>query len=176
MGLRGAMISSGTKAQIKKKASHELKEMVFISIYLYIFFAALIYLKATILQAHGIPYAHFGLAAAKALVCAKFVLIGQAFHLGERHQHRALIWPTLYRSVVFLIFLLALNAIEEMIIGLIHHRAVADSLADFGGGTVPQLVATSFMGLLILIPFFAFRLLGEVLGEENLFRVFFHRG
>jgi hypothetical protein len=42
-----------------------------------------------------------------------------------------------------------------------------------GGGSVDQLVATSIVGLLILIPFFAFRVLGEAVGERNLVRVFF---
>jgi hypothetical protein len=54
-----------------------------------------------------------------------------------------------------------------------HHRAVADSLAEFGGGTLSQLIASSIVVLLILIPFFAFRSLGEVVGERNLVRVFF---
>lgn len=59
--------------------------------------------------------------------------------------------------------------------GLIHHRTAADSLADFGGGTVEQLIATSIVGILILIPFFAFRALGEVVGERNLVRLFFEQ-
>jgi hypothetical protein len=41
-----------------------------------------------------------------------------------------------------------------------------------GGGTLDQLIATSVVGLLILIPFFAFRALGEVVGERNLVRIF----
>jgi hypothetical protein len=49
---------------------------------------------------------------------------------------------------------------------------VVDSLAEVGGGTLDQLVATSVVGLLILIPFFAFRALGEVVGERNLVRIF----
>ena len=69
--------------------------------------------------------------------------------------------------------MLVLNAIEEVVVGLVHHRNVADSLADFGGGTLDQLIATSVVMLLILIPFFAFRSLGEVVGERNLVRVFF---
>lgn len=170
------MISSGSRRQITKRLTHELKEFVIIAIYLYVFFAALIYLKAAVLNARGIPFDHFGLAAAKALICAKFVLVGQAFRLGERHKHRALIWPTLYKSTVFLVFLLALNAVEEILVGLIHHRPIAESVANISGGTLPQLFATSFIGLLILIPFFAFRLLGEVVGEETLFRLFFWRG
>jgi hypothetical protein len=36
------------------------------------------------------------------------------------------------------------------------------------------LIATSILGLLILIPFFAFRTLGELLGEQNLARVFLY--
>jgi hypothetical protein len=54
-----------------------------------------------------------------------------------------------------------------------HHRKVVDSLAEFGGGTLGQLTASSVVVLLILIPFFAFRSLGEVVGERNLVRVFF---
>jgi hypothetical protein len=64
--------------------------------------------------------------------------------------------------------------IEEIVVGLIHHHAVTDSLAEFGGGTLDQLIATSIVGLLILVPFFAFRTLGELVGEQNLVRVFLY--
>jgi hypothetical protein len=100
-------------------------------------------------------------------------LIGRALHLGERFNALPLIWPTLYKSVVFLVLLLVLNALEEVIVGFMHHRKVVDSLAEFGGGTLAQLTASSIVVLLILIPFFAFRALGEVVGERNLVRVFF---
>ncbi len=95
--------------------------------------------------------------------------------MGERYKNRALIWPTLYRSLVFVVLLLVLNALEEVVTGIIHHRALLDSLSRMGGGTLDQLIATSFVVLLILIPFFAFRTLGEVVGEDNLVQVFFHR-
>jgi multidrug transporter EmrE-like cation transporter len=162
-----------SKQVVVKKITDEFKEFVIIAVYLYVFFAALIYLKAAILHANGIAYAHFGLAAAKALICAKFVLVGQALHLGEQHKNRPLIWPVLYKSAVFLVFLLVLDALEEILVGLIHHRAIAQSIAEVGGGTLPQLIATSFICLLMLVPFFAFRALGEVVGEDNLLRLFF---
>jgi hypothetical protein len=75
--------------------------------------------------------------------------------------------------LVFLLLLLILNALEEVVVGLLHHRNVTDSLVELGGGTLDQLIATSVVVLLILIPFFAFRSLGEVVGERNLVRVFF---
>jgi hypothetical protein len=162
-----------SKASVGKKVTTELTEFAIIAAYLYVFLAALIYLKAAILHAHDIPFATFGFATAKALICAKFVLIGRMMHLGERFKALPLIWPTLYKSLVFLLLLLILNAIEEVVVGLMHHRKVMDSLAEFGGGTLSQLIASSIVVLLILIPFFAFRSLGEVVGERNLVRVFF---
>lgn len=151
----------------------ELREFAVVAAYLYICFTALAYLKAAILQAHGIPFAPFGLAAAKALICAKFVMVGRMLHIGERFKTRPLIWPTLHKSVAFLILLLVLNALEEITVGFLHHRTIAESIAEIGGGTLDQLIATSIVGLLILIPFFAFRALGEVVGERNLVRLFF---
>lgn len=158
---------------IGARLTNELREFAVISAYLYVCFTALAYLKATILQAHGIAFAPFGFAVVKALLCAKFVLVGRALHVGERFKTMPLIWPTLHKSLAFLVLLLILNLLEEIVVGLIHHRTVANSIAEIGGGTLDQLIATSFVLLLILIPFFAFRSLGEVVGEHNLVRVFF---
>jgi hypothetical protein len=158
---------------VAKRMTDELKEFAIIAAYLFVCFTALAYLKAAILRAHGIEFAPFGLAAAKALICAKFASLGHAFHVGERFKSQPLIWPTLHKSLAFLVLLLALNAVEEVLVGLLRHRTIADSLAEIGGGTLEQLIATSVIGFLILFPFFAFRALGEVMGERNLVRLFF---
>jgi hypothetical protein len=163
-----------SKATISKRLSDELREFAVIAVYLYICFTAILYLKASILKAHNIEFAPFGFAAVKALICAKFVSVGHIFHVGERFKSRPLIWPTLYKSGAFLVLLIVLNALEEIVVGFIHHRTITESLAEFGGGTLDQLIATSIMGLLILIPFFAFRTLGELVGERNLVRVFLY--
>ena len=82
-------------------------------------------------------------------------------------------WSTLRRSFAFLALLLVLNVLEELIIGYIHHRPVVESIAAVGRGTLHQLFAASIVMLLILIPFFAFRSLGEVVDERTLLRLFF---
>jgi hypothetical protein len=162
------------KPALRERAVAELKEFLVIAVYLYICFTALLYLKAAILHAEGVPFAPFGLAAIKALICAKFMSVGHALRLGERFKTQALIWPTLHKSAVFLALLLALNAAEEVILGYIHHRSLTHSILEIGGGTLQQLIAASFVMLLVLIPFFAFRSLGELVGERNLVRVFLH--
>ena len=165
--------NDSSRASLGERATDELKEFAIIAAYLYVCFTAILYLKASILKAQGIEFAPFGFAAIKALICAKFVSVGHMLHVGERFKSLPLIWPTLYMSFAFLILLIVLNALEEIAAGFIHNKTVADSLADFAGGTLDQLIATSIVGLLIFIPFFAFRTLGEVIGERNLVKVFF---
>jgi hypothetical protein len=167
------MNDAGAKASIGKRAVHELKEFPIIAAYFYVCFTALAYLKAAILEAQGIVFAPFGFAAVKALICAKFLSIGYVFHLGDRYRKQALIWPTLHKSFVFLALLIVLTVLEELIVGYLHHRTFADSMVEIGGGTLHQAIATSIILLLILIPFFAFRSLAEVVGGPVLFRLFF---
>src|SRR3954471_5670519 len=81
---------------MKQKLEHELKEFAVISLYFYICFAAILFYKATVLQAEGIGYAPFGLAVVKALILGKFVLLGHAAHVGERFAQKPLIYPALY--------------------------------------------------------------------------------
>jgi len=167
------MTHNAEKTSIGKRAAHELKQFAILAAYLYVCFTALAYLKAAILQAQGIAFAPFGFAAIKALICAKFLSIGYVFHLGERYKKQALVWPTLHRSFVFLALLIVLTVLEELAVGYLHHRTFADSMAEIGGGTVHQAIATSIILLLILIPFFAFRSMADVLGGRVLLRLFF---
>lgn len=167
------MTDNVEKMSIRKRAAHELKQFLILAAYLYVCFTALAYLKSAILEAQGIAFAPFGFAAVKALICAKFLSIGYVFHLGERYKKQALIWPTLHRSLVFLVLLIVLNVLEELIVGYLHHRTFADSIAEIGGGTVHQAIATFIILLLILIPFFAFRSMADVIGGRVLLRLFF---
>jgi hypothetical protein len=167
------MQGNAEKASIGQRVAHEFKQFLIIAAYLYVCFTAIAYLKSAILQAQGITFAPFGFAAVKALICAKFLSIGYVFHLGERYKKQALIWPILHSSFVFLALLIVLTVLEELIVGYLHHRAFADSVAEIGGGTLHQAIATSIILLLILIPFFAFRSMADVLGGRVLFRLFF---
>ena len=47
-------------------------------------------------------------------------------------------------------------------------RSVAESLSEIAGGTWLQILATSLLLWLILLPYFAFRQIGERLGKGSL--------
>jgi hypothetical protein len=162
-----------TKPSLRERAAGEFKEFCVIAAYLYVCFTALAYLKFAILEAHGIAFAPFGFAAAKALICAKFVSLGHALHLAERFKRPPLIWQVLHKSFAFLALLIVLNVLEEITVGWWNGHTLMGSLQEIAGGTRDQMIATAIIMLLILIPFFVLRALGEVVGERTLARLFF---
>jgi hypothetical protein len=161
------------KVSLKRRISDELMEFLVTAAYLYVCFTAVTYFRFAVLEAQGIPFAPFGFAAAKAFICAKFMSMGHMVRLGDRYKNRALIWPVLHKTFAFLLLLLVLNAAEEMIVGLLHARPIMASLAEVSGGTYHLLIARSVMAFLILLPFFALRELGDVVGGRTLARLFF---
>jgi hypothetical protein len=113
------------KASLRQRAMHELKELVFVSLYLYIAIGAVILMKTAVLHTQGIEFTPWGIAIVKAVVLAKFMLLGDAMKIGERTTTSPLIWPTLHKAVAFLVLLIVLTIIEEAVVGLFHHRSIA---------------------------------------------------
>jgi hypothetical protein len=155
------------------KLAHELKEYAGISLYLYVCFGAILLYKESVLEAHDLSYAPYGLAAAKALILGKFLLIGQAIHLGERYMHKPLIYMVLYKSVIFLIVLVALSFVEEIVVGAIHGRTAAETISEIVGGRWLEIALTCALLWLILLPYFASQQISEVLGEGRLRQILF---
>ena len=158
---------------IGHRLDHELRQFALIFGYLYVCFGALIFYKAAILQGEGIGYAPYGLAAVKALVLAKFILVGHAVKIGDRYKRRRFIYVVVHKSLLFLVMLFVLTVIEEAVVGILHGQTIATSLADIAGGTLPLILATCLIMLLILVPYIAFRELGDVLGPGRLRQILF---
>jgi hypothetical protein len=161
------------KVTVRQRAEHELKELAIISAYLYVTLGAVILTKTAVLHTEGIAFAPWGIAFVKAVVLGKFVLFGNLAHVGGRDISGPLIWPTLRRAFAVLVLLVLLTIIEEVVVGLFHHQSIAASLGDLFGARLLETLAGYLIMLLVLIPFFAFRVLSEALGEGRLERMFF---
>ena len=161
------------KATLHQRAMRELKELAIIGVYLYITLGSVILMKTAVLHTQGIEFTPWGIAIVKAAVLAKFMLLGDAMKIGERITTRPLIWPTLHKAFAFLVLLIIMTIIEEAVVGLFHHQSIAASLGELVGPRLEETIAGFVIMLLVLIPFFAFRVLGEALGEGRLPRMFF---
>jgi hypothetical protein len=160
-------------ASIGSKFVEEFKAMAALAAYLYICFGAVTLFKSAVLREAGIHYEIWGIAAVKALVLAKFMLVGRMLHVGTRFRNKPLIWPTLYNSLMFLVMLLILTTLEELIVGFIHDRAIADSLNHVVGPIFFQGLAVCLIMFLILVPYSAFTCLSDVVGEREMIQLFF---
>lgn len=153
----------------------EVRLYVGIALYLWLCFGVVFLYRAALLEDHGLTGWHFGLAAAKALVLGKFILVLHQLRLGEGRRQRPLAIAVLLRSVLFLGALLALSLVEEVLLGVIHGEGAAAALQKVAAGRVAELAASALILWMVLLPYLAFRGLGEALGEDALNRLLFGR-
>lgn len=164
------------RAPLRQRLGRELFEYSMISTYLFVCFAALLFFKAAILRSDGIEFAPFGIAAIKALILGKFVLILHALKVGERKGGPAVLLLDIFKkSVIFLVFLSFLAVLEDVIAGFFHGREIRDVIGEIGGGTLQQVLATGILLLLILIPYFTFRIVSVRLGNGVLWKLLTER-
>ena len=83
-GVRGVdMTSIPSRATLRRRAAEEFKEFLVVAAYLFVCFAALINMKAAILHAQGVNFSPYSIAVVKALLCAKFMSLGNVLRLGR---------------------------------------------------------------------------------------------
>jgi hypothetical protein len=139
--------ASGVKARLRE----ELHKYLAVSGYLYVCFVAIVLFKMAVLRDAGVAYLPLGLAAAKALILGKFVLIGEAAHVGSRVQARTLLHRIVRRVALLFLLLVLLLVVEELLVGWFHGHPLAQTLAEYRH-RLPELLAMLLLLLLILVP------------------------
>ena len=149
-----------------ERITEELRRIAITTSYLFVCFSAVLFYRMAVLQKYGIDFAPFGLAAIKALVLGKFIMLGRMTGIGDRYKDKPLIYPVLHQSVLVLVMLIVLSLAEETIRGWFHGQSVIDVLRDMGGWL--QIAATALLLWLVLVPYLGFIRLAETLGEDRL--------
>jgi len=151
--------------QLAERARHEFISYLGVSAYLFVWFTAVLFYKSAVLRSVGVPFAPFALAAVKALVLGKFMLVLEAFKFGESQRSHRLIIDILKKALLFTLALFALSLVEEIVVGYFHGRNIADSIKEVGGGSSLQALAAAILMFLALMPYLAFRRLAHVFGD-----------
>src|SRR5262249_41083647 len=161
---------------LKEKAAEEFKEFWAIAIYLFLMFGAFTTYRRLVESESGVTYLHYGFAAAKALILAKVILVGQALGLGRRFEHPPLIKSVLFKCLVFGLFFLLFTVLEHVIDGLLHHKNLEDIAYSFVSAGSDEILARTIMVIVTFIPFFSFLETDRMLGKGKLFALFFRKG
>jgi hypothetical protein len=146
-------------------------------VYLAVVFGLFAWYRRLILAEYDIKYLKYGVAIIEALVLAKVILFGDMLGLGREFKNKPLIYPTLYNSIVFSLFVGLFAIVEHTIGGLIHGKGPFAGVAELRAQGWYELLARSLITFVMFIPFFAFRQLAKAFNEEGkLGKLFFRKG
>jgi len=163
------------KRTLKQRAYQGFKEYLMISLYLWLVFSLFVLYRAVLLSERVTLLVH-GEALLNALALGKIMLVAQELHFAEKFRDKPLIYATLFRSAAFAIVLGCFKVIEEICVGLYHGKSAAESIKGVGGGTLNGILATMAILAVLLIPFFAFSELRNIIGREKLSAIFLTSG
>jgi len=163
------------KGDLKKKIVHEMVEYWIIVLYLAIFFAAFTQYRRLLLAAYDITYTNYWVAAIKALVLGKVIMVGEALRIGRGLEQKPLLFPTLYKTLVFTLFLAIFIVLENVIKGLWKGTGFTGDIVEFLGVGSHEFIANCLVVFVALIPFFGIKELSRVIGQDKIRALFFQK-
>ena len=144
-------------------------------VYLAIFFGVFTWYRRLILAEYAISYFHYVAALIEALILAKVILLGEALKLGQHSENRPLVYPTLRNAAAFTVWVGFFEILEHMVGGALQGKGLEHGLHVIAHEDRDELLARCLVTFVAFVPFFAFKELGQALGEGKLVALFFHR-
>ena len=168
-------ISAARRARWKQRLIHEVKRFLLMFLYLWAMYGLFLLHESVVLARYHIPFTRYGYALVTALVLAKVMLIMEDLNIARGFKGKPLIYPILYKSVVYAVVFLAFYVAEETIGGLLRGETMSQSMPSIAGGT-PQGYAIALVFVtLALVPYFAFQEIGRAIGADELRELLFKR-
>jgi hypothetical protein len=159
----------------KKMLVHELIEYWITFAYLLVFLLAFVWYRRLVLAEYQIEYTHYWFPVIEAAVLAKVILIGDAMRLGRRVEGGPLILPTLYRTLVFAVWIAVFSVLEATVRGLIHGHGWTGGLEEIADKGRYELLAWGIVAFVAFVPFFGLKELDRALGDGRLRALFWKR-
>ena len=156
--------SGGRRHTMKEKLVHELTRFSAMFLYLWLQFG-LFALHEDIIRAQtGLDYKAQGFAIINALVLAKVMLIAEDLKLDQWLRGRPIAYAMLGESFLFTVVFIIFHLLEKIVVGLVSGSSLAHSVPAIGGGGFSGVMIVGATLFVTLIPYFAFRDIGNVLG------------
>jgi hypothetical protein len=152
---------------------HEMFEYFFNFAFLAVFLVAFAWYRRLILATYNIQYLGYWAPLIEAAILAKVVMIGDVLRLGRSFQNKPLAVITLYRTVVFTIFVVLFFFLEHIVGAMIHGKTAADGLAEIANKGIYEVLAWCVLIVAAFLPFFAMKEVERVFGAEKVRGMFF---
>jgi hypothetical protein len=160
----------------KQKIVHELIEYWINFGYLAFFLIAFIWYRRLILAEYQVQYTNYWFPLIEAAVLAKVIMVGDFLRLGRGLEQKPLILPTLYRTVMFSVWVGMFSLLEGTVRGLLHGSGLTAGFEEIASKGRYELLSWCVVIFVAFTPFFAFKELERVLGKDKLRGLFLRRG
>ncbi len=157
----------------KQKLIHEAVEYYINLVYLAAFLIAIAWYRRLILANYHIEYTEYWVPLIEAAILAKVIMIGDVLGLGRGLEHKPLILRTVYRTLVFGLWLIVFNILEETVRGLFKGEGLAGGFEKYLSRGRDEFLAGVILYFLAFVPFFAFQEVGRVVGKDKIRAMFF---
>lgn len=160
----------------KRKVVGEMIDYYLNFLYLAFFLVAFGWYRRLILAEYDILYLNYWVPLIEAAVLAKVIMIGDMLRIGRGLERHPLLVPTLFRAVLFSLYVVIFSVVERTLSGLLHGKGLGEGLAEIASKGRYELLAQAVIIFGAFVPFFAFKELEIVLGKEKLRDLFWRRG
>ena len=164
------------KRSLKARAIHEAKRLLAMFLYLYILFGLFNLHEYIVLTQHQIEFTNYGIALINAWIFAKVMLVAEDLHLARGFEGRSLIYPVIFKAFVFMVVFICFLVLEHVLVGLWKGETIAESIPAIGGGGLAGIASVGIIMAFALMPYFAYREIARVIGEEELRALILKRG
>jgi hypothetical protein len=144
--------------------------------YLAFFLVAFAWYRRLILAEYDILYLSYWMPLVEAAVLAKVIMIGDLLRFGRGLERKPLLVPTVFRTLLFGVYVGLFSVLERTIRGLLHGEGLSAGLAELASKGRYELLAQCVVMACAFVPFFAFKELEGVLGKDKLRELFWGRG
>jgi hypothetical protein len=157
----------------KRRFYHQITSFLEIAIYLFILFGIFALHEALVSAKNGISYHFYGFAIANALILGKVMLVADDLNFADWFRERPLIYEILAKAAAFAVLLVIFDIVEEVVVGIFKGKAIGESIPHIGDGSPTDFLFVIVILFIALIPFFAFKGVGKIIGESEFRSLFF---
>jgi hypothetical protein len=157
---------------------HEFRKVIPPTLFFFVGFNLILFTKRLFLEQYLIAYAGFFVATTGALIVGKVVIIASAMPLLRRFDHAPLAYPILFKTILYTLLVGVTRLIEALVHFLVDGRVL-------GGGRFiehvldtwswPRFIAVQLWIFVLFLVWVSASELNTLLGDGELFRIFFTR-
>lgn len=158
--------------------AHEIREVIPPTLFFFVGFNLILFTKRLFLEQYLIAYAGFFIATTGALIVGKVVLVANAMPVLRRFNNEPLAYPILFKSIVYTLLVGVVRLIELLVDFLIDGGVLGGGRFFehlLGTWSWPRFIATQLWVFVLFLVWVAASELNTLLGDGELYRIFFTR-